>query len=263
MRIELTDVSKGRGGEALPSTTIAYESGVARLATAETEQRPTVLGLLATGRMSSGTGEVRIDGRADAAALRRRIALVDAPDVCDPAPDVTVAGVAAEELMFAGAPSHPRAVRAWLRSHDLDAHSRTPIADLEPAARVRMLLELALLRRGVDGVVLVSPDRHGGDPVAWWSIAEEIAARDVAVLVIAGEASAMVLAGAAVRATDPLPPLPEEPEPACDPDAEPQPDGDSDAESDLPHAGDPTDAIDPTTDPLDSPHTPDPTEEPR
>ncbi|CAH0194815.1 hypothetical protein SRABI128_01598 [Microbacterium sp. Bi128] len=56
-----------------------------------------------------------------------------------------------------------------------------------------MLLELAALRRGVEGLVLVAPDRHGGEPGAWWRIAEEFAERGYAVLVIAGEASRTTL----------------------------------------------------------------------
>lgn len=107
MRIELRGVAKGRDGQALPPTTVGFESGRATLARAETEQRPTVLGLIAAGRMRPDSGEVVIDGKADASAIRRRIALVDAPEVSDPAPDITLGGVAAEELMFAGIPSNP------------------------------------------------------------------------------------------------------------------------------------------------------------
>ena len=38
------------------------------------------------------------------------------------------------------------------------------------------------------GMVIVSPDRHGGVPSVWWDLAEEFAARGHAVLVIAGQA---------------------------------------------------------------------------
>ena len=205
MIVTATDVSKGRHGHALPPTTLAYRSGQARLATAETEQRPTVLGLIATGRMQPETGEVRIDGEKDATALRRRSALVDAPLVSDPAPNVAVYGVVAEELMFAGRASSPGAARRWLQDAGLGAIARTPIADIAPRERLRLLMELAAIRPGVEGLVLVSPDRHGGDPAAWWQLAEEFAGRGFAVLVLAGEASDAVLAGRAVRATAALP----------------------------------------------------------
>ncbi len=193
MRIELRGVGKGRRSEALPATTVGFESGRATLARAETEQRPTVLGLLASGRMRPDSGTVTVDGRADAAAIRRAIALVDAPDVSDPAPNVTVAGVAAEELMFAGVPSNPVSVSRWLDDLGLRDVARIPIANVDPIVRLRLLTELAILRDDVEGLVLVSPDRHGGDPLEWWALAKRLADRGFAVLVIAGEASAAPL----------------------------------------------------------------------
>ena len=198
MRIELRGVGKGRRSEALPPTTVGFESGRATLARAETEQRPTVLGLLASGRMRPDTGTVTIDGRADAAAIRRTVALVDAPDVSDPAPNVTVAGVAAEELMFAGVPSNPVSVARWLGDLGLRDVARIPIANVEPVVRLRLLTELAILRDDVEGLVLVSPDRHGGDPLEWWGLAKRLADRGFAVLVIAGDASAAAIGAAAM-----------------------------------------------------------------
>ena len=200
MRIELRGVGKGRRSEALPPTTVGFESGRATLARAETEQRPTVLGLLASGRMRPDTGTVTIDGRADAAAIRRTVALVDAPDVSDPAPNVTVAGVAAEELMFAGVPSNPVSVSRWLDDLGLRDVARIPIANVEPVVRLRLLTELAILREGVEGLVLVSPDRHGGDPQEWWRLARGLADRGYAMLVIAGDASAAAIGAAAMIA---------------------------------------------------------------
>ena len=200
MHVELSDISKGRRGIALPHLSLTYGNSLARLAVAETEQRPTVLGLIAAGRMTPDTGTVRIDGVPDRAALRRRVALVDAPEVSDPAPNVTVAGIVAEELMFAGRPASPRAVKRWLTSHDAASLARRPIADVAPADRIRLLMELAILRPDVEGLVLVSPDRHGGHPERWWQIAAGFAERGTSVLVIAGAASGAVLADIAPRA---------------------------------------------------------------
>jgi len=194
MKIELRDVAKGKAQRALPETTLSYVTGAVTLALAETEQRPTVLGLLASGRMRPDQGTVRIDGRADAAEIRRRVALVDALDVSEPEANVTVQGVVAEELMFAGFAPTPFAAIRWLEGIGSSDLAATPIGNIAPAARIRILLELAVLRRGVDGVVLVSPDRHGGEPRAWWMIAEEFADRGFAVLVIAGRASHTALA---------------------------------------------------------------------
>ena len=189
MKVELDAVGKGRREHALPLTSAVFESGLATVIAAETEQRPTVLGLIASGRMRPDTGRVAVDGRADSSALRRRVALVDAPGISEPAPNVTLAGVAAEELMFAGRRSDPVAVRRWLEEQGLGDAASLPVSNVDPADRVRALCELAVLRRGVEGIVLVSPDRHGGEPAAWWAIAEDLAARGLAVLVIAGQAS--------------------------------------------------------------------------
>lgn len=198
MKIQLSEVAKGPRNAALPPTTVAFESGQATLARAETEQRPSVLGLIASGRMRPDSGTVTIDGRQDYGAIRRRIALIDAPDVCEPAGDVTLAGVVAEELMFAGRLSHPIAVGRTLDSLGMSEWARYAISTVPPAVRIRALSELAVLRPGVEGVVLTSPDRHGGDPAGWWALAEELAERGYAVLAIAGDASAAALAAAAV-----------------------------------------------------------------
>ncbi|WP_295786812.1 hypothetical protein [uncultured Microbacterium sp.] len=187
MKIVVDAVAKGRS--ALPETTTAYETGTATLVVAETEQRPTVLGLVASGRMKVDAGTVTIDGRADRGAIRRRVALVDAPIVSEPEPDVTVTGVVAEELMFAGRAPTPFAAARWLEQIGLDSIASLPVGNIDPAARVRLLLELAALRTGVEGLVLVAPDRHGGEPLGWWRIAREFAERGYAVLVIAGRAS--------------------------------------------------------------------------
>lgn len=193
MKVALLQVGKGRRDRALPVMSVAFASGEATLATAETEQRPTVLGLIASGRMRPDTGQVTIDGRADASALRRRIALVDAPGVSEPESNVTLGGVVAEELMFAARRSDPLAVGRWLDEHGLGRWRGVPIADVDPADRVRALCELAVLRAGVEGLVLVAPDRHGGEPDVWWRIAREFADRGYAVLVIAGIASRAAL----------------------------------------------------------------------
>ncbi|MEV7756780.1 hypothetical protein AB0O16_03515 [Microbacterium sp. NPDC089180] len=187
MRIVVDAVAKGRS--ALPETSTAYETGAASLVVAETEQRPTVLGLVASGRMKVDAGTVLIDGRADRGAIRRRVALVDAPVVSEPEPNVTVTGVVAEELMFAGRAPTPFAAARWLEQIGLEAIAGLPIGNIDPAVRVRLLLELAALRADVEGLVLVAPDRHGGEPLGWWRIAREFAERGYAVLVIAGSAS--------------------------------------------------------------------------
>lgn len=193
MRITLTGVTKGPRNSALPLTSLEFHSKAVTLAQAETERRPTVLGLIASGRMRPDQGVVEINRATDYGLLRERVALVDALDVSDPAPDLTVAQVVAEELMFSGRIGHRRAVRAVLSGLGMADRRSSAMANLEPADRIRLLTELAVLRDGVQGVVITSPDRHGGDPQDWWNVARGLAARGYAVLVIAGEAAARAL----------------------------------------------------------------------
>jgi hypothetical protein len=190
MIVELTGVAKGH---ALPPTSLGFESGVASLVIAETEQRPTVLGLMASGRMRPSEGAVTIDGAVDPRELQRRVALVDAPDANEPHADVTVSAVVAEELVFAGLPAGPRGVRAALDELGAADYAGHAIGSIPPELRLRLLCELALARKGVAGLVIVSPDRHGGDPILWWELARELADRGIAVLVIAGTAAAQAL----------------------------------------------------------------------
>jgi hypothetical protein len=194
MIITLTEVTKGPKNSALPPTTLEFRSNAVTVAPAETERRPTVLGLIASGRMRPDSGRVQINGQTDYSRLRLRIALVDALGVSEPAGDVTVAEVVAEELMFAGRIGHPRAVSRVLADHGLAGLARQNMADLAPDARIRLLTDLAVLRAGVQGLVITSPDRHGGDPLGWWTVAGDLAARGYAVLVVAGEAAARAVA---------------------------------------------------------------------
>lgn len=187
MRITLDAVAKGA---ALPPFTLAFETGAVTVVGVETEQRPTVLGLIASGRMRPESGAVRLDGAVSYRAIRTAIALVDAPGVSDPSPAVTLAGVTAEELMFAGRPASPWEVMRVLKGFGAEDYARSDMSDVPPSIRLRVLTELALLREGVRGIVLVSPDRHGGDPADWEALVHELAARELALLVIVGRTRA-------------------------------------------------------------------------
>lgn len=212
MRITLHEVSKGRGGQALAATSLEFHTGAVRFALAETEQRPTVLGLIASGRMRPDAGRVTIDGAESAKQIRRRVALVDAPGASDPHADITLAGVVGEELMFAGVGATPMHARRWLAQLGYEELRSVPIGSVDPAARVRILCELAVLRDGVDGIVLVAPDRHGGSPDGWWRIAAEFADRGYAMLVIVGGSAAVALERmqelGAINASGPIPDFP-------------------------------------------------------
>ncbi|MDO9397485.1 MAG: hypothetical protein Q7T71_13140, partial [Herbiconiux sp.] len=200
MRIVADAVSKGTDGIPLPPTSVSYESGRVTVAEAEVGDHPTVLALVLSGRMVPDAGSVTLDGNDDAALLRDRVALVDAPDVSEPAGDLTLNAVVKEELMYAGRSTSRATVAAVIAEAGGSGRAtggidfgRVRIADVPAAVRIRVLAELASFRRGVRGIVLTSPDRHGGDPRDWLAVAQNLADRDFAVAVVCGAASAEIV----------------------------------------------------------------------
>ena len=206
MRIVAEGVSKGSDGIPLPVRTESFETGRVTIAEAEVGDHPTVLALVLSGRMVPDTGSVTItggspsadgrgslDGSAGAALLRERIALVDAPDVSEPAADLLLRDVVKEELMYAGRSTSRATVEQTIADAGAAEFARVRVADVPAALRVRMLADLAAFRPGVRGLVLTQPDRHGGDPRDWLHVALDLAERDFAVLVVTGYAAAEIV----------------------------------------------------------------------
>ncbi|MDM4762260.1 hypothetical protein QT381_04475 [Galbitalea sp. SE-J8] len=183
--LALTAVALGSGAAAeVPPTTLGAVDGAVTVVAVETDERPMLLSLLAAGRMTPTAGTVAIDGRTDAAHLRRAVALVDTPFVAEPVPGVALATIVREELSFAARPTSRSAVDAELARHGLGEHRTVPIRALDTADRIRLLAELALLRPAVRALVLTSPERHGGDPGDWFAALAAIAERGHVVLVV-------------------------------------------------------------------------------
>ncbi|WP_431278539.1 hypothetical protein [Leifsonia poae] len=102
--------------------------------------------------------------------------------------------------MFAGRASNPIAVNRAMAKLNVSEWARYAIGTVAPTVRIRLLAELALMRDGVEGLVITSPDRHGGDPNEWWNLARGLAARDLAILIVAGDASAAAIAATSLVA---------------------------------------------------------------
>ncbi|MGA1836881.1 hypothetical protein VD659_08105 [Herbiconiux sp. 11R-BC] len=189
MRIVATSVSKGSNGIPLPERTVAFETGSVTLAEAEVGDQPTVLALILSGRMHADSGTVTLDGAADPGLLQERVALVDAPGVSEPAADLSLRAVVKEELMYAGRSTSRAYIDATLAECGAAGLAGERMGDIPAAVRVRLLAELAASRPGVQGLVITSPDRHGGNPRDWLAVATELAGRDFAVAVVCGEAA--------------------------------------------------------------------------
>ena len=188
IHVELRDAAVGTGpAAALPPTSADYRSGAVSVVTTEGDQRPLVLSLVAAGRMKPDTGTVVPAG------LASRVALVDTPNVAEHPADVRVGVVVREELALAGRRAGSASARAELARLDLGDWMRHPFGTMPAADRIRLLAELALLRPGVEALVVTSPERHGGDPLIWHRVLRRIAARGIAILVVTDAATVRAL----------------------------------------------------------------------
>ena len=186
IRVTLREAAVGTGrGAALPPVSATFAPGFPTLLAAEGGNRPTVLSLVASGRMKLDAGSVDAvdaDGHPlSPARLRRAVALIDTPLVAEHSDDVSVATVVREELALAR--SHRRADRP------VEFSDRHDFGSLPADHRLRLLIDLALRRPEVAALVITSPERHGGDPELWWRVVRETAARGIAVLVVTDAAT--------------------------------------------------------------------------
>ena len=206
MRIQLLDAAVGAGaGAEVPPLTLAIAPGSPVVIPVETDERPRLVSLLIGGRLRPTAGSVLADGRADAAALRRRVALVDTPFTAEPHPRLALRTVVAEELAFAGRPAGRRRVQALLERQGISDAAVAPVGLLATAARIRLLVELALLREDVGALVLTSPERHGGDPRDWFPAVAGVADRGIAVAVVTDLPTASILDSLGAVRTAPNP----------------------------------------------------------
>lgn len=194
MNLTLESVAIGDGpGAPLPATSATATTERPGIAAIETEGAPVYLSLIAGGRMAAESGRVLIDGVDDPARVRELFALVDTPTVAEPFGDLTVRTVVQEDLVLAGQKGDRETIGLFLKAVGLPEHEHTRLRTLPTEARVRLLSELAILRPGVKGIVLTSPERHGGDTEAWWQVVTDLSGRGYTVLVVTGVAAALHL----------------------------------------------------------------------
>ena len=198
MIVALSDARVGDGpAPALPAISLSYGGPDPVIAIAETELRPTVLSLVASGRMRIDGGSLALDGDDSAGVAVRvaeRVALVDTPRINEPADDVTLRAVVAEELALAGHRSGRHEVGVILDDQGLADLARAPFSAVPAVARIRLLTPLAASRDGVEAVVVTSPERHGGAVAAWMRVLRDLARSGTGVLVVTSEAAAEAIA---------------------------------------------------------------------
>jgi ABC-type multidrug transport system ATPase subunit len=189
----------GPHGPLLRPTSLSFRHSEVTLVAGEPGTGHTALALALAGQLVPTSGEVLLDGEPNPAELRRRVAVVDAPQVSEPDDGLRLSIVVAEELALAGEPAGRGAVRNWLAKHRAARFAGTRLQNVPPALRTRLLLALAAARPGVQVLVLDCPDRHTGDTRSWWDLAREYADRGPAVVVLCTSSSALLLGAPVVR----------------------------------------------------------------
>ncbi|GAA1230253.1 hypothetical protein [Oryzihumus leptocrescens] len=194
MHIHVEDVElAGSHAPLLLPTSLEAHSGEVTLVAGDPGYGHVALALAVAGRMVPAAGRVLVDGIEDRARLQRAVALVDLAGVSEPDGGLPVRSVLAEELALAGRPARRRDVRSFLAQHEAGELAGERWEHVPAGLRTAWLAELAGSRPGVEALVLANPDRFGGDPFAWWSVAHGLAARGLAVVVQCTHASARLL----------------------------------------------------------------------
>jgi DNA invertase Pin-like site-specific DNA recombinase len=74
-----------------------------------------------------------------------------------------------------------------------------PIRSLPATDRILLFCELALLRDGIDALIITSPERHGGEPAQWYAALAALAERGVTVVIVTDAATADLLVALGAR----------------------------------------------------------------
>lgn len=196
MRIHARGVGvTGPHGPLLKPTSLLVGPGALVLVAGDPGAGHTALGLVLSGRMRPSTGEVV----PSAAELRKRVVLVDSPDVNEPEGSLTLAGVVGEELAMNGARGGRGAVADWLVERGADRYLDHRFEHVPAATRCALMLELAAGRPGAAALVLDSPDRYHGDPEGWWELARGHVTPDRSVVALCSTTTAAALGVPAAR----------------------------------------------------------------
>lgn len=167
----------GRHHTLLPPTSLEANRAQVMLVQADGQERRTALALALTGRMKPSSGTVVLGHDHAMAALRKRSAIIDSPEVNAPENHLTVRSLVSEDLALVPFKFRDRTrPTAWLVKHGFRDILDKWVEELEPNRLLHLQLELALADHDVDLLVVDSPDRHTADASAWLPLLEQAAA---------------------------------------------------------------------------------------
>ncbi|GHH50551.1 ATP-binding cassette domain-containing protein [Lentzea cavernae] len=179
----------GGHGPLLRPTSLSVKPGELTLVAGEPGGGHTALALLLSGRMKPSTGTVSPDAK----TLRKRVVLVDAPEVNEPEEALTLSAVVGEELAMNRMPSGKKAVHDWLVEHAADEHADKRFEHVPAQTRCAVMLDLAAARPGVTALVLDCPDRYHPNPREWFALAHDFVTPERSVVVLCSNSSAHIL----------------------------------------------------------------------
>ena len=151
------------------------------------------LALAIGGRVDLLSGSITVAGSLERKMLQSRTRLVDVADITAPEEALKVAHVVSEELALAERPWSRRDVARFLAEHDLTDRAGDRWDSLPAGIRTRLLLEVGSWHPSGVVIVLTGPDRHGGDPGPWLTLAHRLAERGLTIIVICAPATVALL----------------------------------------------------------------------
>ncbi|MEP7333216.1 MAG: hypothetical protein ABI692_14130 [Terracoccus sp.] len=151
------------------------------------------LALAIGGRVDLLSGSVTIAGSGAREMLQSHTRLVDVADITSPEESLKVAHVISEELALAERPWSRSDVAHFLAERELTGRAADRWDSLPAGIRTRLLLELGSWHPSASVVVLTGPDRHGGDPGPWLTLAHRLAERGLTIIVICSPATVSLL----------------------------------------------------------------------
>jgi len=189
----------GAHGSLLRPTTLRIGTGEFVLVAGEPGTGHTALGLALSGRLRPSTGSVLLNGIDNPSELRKRVALVDAPEVSEPEAALKLNTVIGEELAMIGRRGGRKAVADWLVEHGAEEHADQRFEHVPADVRCALLLELAAARPGVTTLVLDCPDRYHSTPETWLALARAQVTEERSVVVLCSTSTARLLDVPAAR----------------------------------------------------------------
>ncbi|GAB78747.1 hypothetical protein SAMN05421595_2400 [Austwickia chelonae] len=176
----------------MPTSMIA-EAGQITVVEGEIGPGSTTFALALAGRVKLSRGEVAWNRDTDPALRRRKVAVVNLPDVTEPDGGLHVRTVIGHELALAGQPSRRRDIARFLTERGAADLVKSRWEQAPHGSRTGWLAELAFMEDGVEAIVVTHPDRWGGDVEEWAVPLGELIAEDRVIVIVCTPSTARIL----------------------------------------------------------------------